>query len=158
MLQSIDPTTNKLIKEYVEHSQAEIDTYIKSAEIAYKLWRKTEHDLRSDLFKNLFEQLEKHKEYLAILMAQEMGKPLQQGRSEIEKCKWLCTFYAENGPLFLQDEMVETDASKSFVSFRPLGVILAIMPWNFPFWQVFRCSVPAPVSYTHLTLPTILRV
>jgi succinate-semialdehyde dehydrogenase/glutarate-semialdehyde dehydrogenase len=143
MLQSIDPTTNKLIKEYVEHSQAEIDTYIKSAEIAYKLWRKTEHDLRSDLFKNLFEQLEKHKEYLAILMAQEMGKPLQQGRSEIEKCKWLCTFYAENGPLFLQDEMVETDASKSFVSFRPLGVILAIMPWNFPFWQVFRCSIPA---------------
>jgi succinate-semialdehyde dehydrogenase/glutarate-semialdehyde dehydrogenase len=93
--------------------------------------------------KVLSESLEKNKENLAKLMALEMGKPLAQGRSEVEKCAWLCSYYADKAEGFLNDEYVQTDASKSYVSYQPLGVILSIMPWNFPFWQVLRFSAPA---------------
>jgi succinate-semialdehyde dehydrogenase/glutarate-semialdehyde dehydrogenase len=79
----------------------------------------------------------------ALLMAQEMGKPVQDGRAEVEKCAWVCDFYAEQAAQFLRPEVVETEASRSFVTFQPLGVILAVMPWNFPFWQVFRFAAPA---------------
>src|SRR4029079_9087211 len=79
----------------------------------------------------------------AAMMAREMGKPLAQGSSEVEKCAWCCDFYADNAEKFLASEIVTTDASKSFVTFQPLGIVLAIMPWNFPFWQVFRFAAPA---------------
>ena len=85
---------------------------------------------------------EKANEY-AVLMAQEMGKPIRDGRAEAEKCAWACEYYAENAAAFLQPEVIPTDASKSFVTFQPLGVVLAVMPWNFPFWQVFRFAAPA---------------
>jgi succinate-semialdehyde dehydrogenase/glutarate-semialdehyde dehydrogenase len=84
---------------------------------------------------------EKFEEY-SILMTNEMGKPIVQSRAEIEKCAWVCDYYAENAERFLSDEIIKTEASKSFVSYQPLGVILAIMPWNFPFWQVFRFAAP----------------
>jgi len=79
----------------------------------------------------------------ALLMAQEMGKPVKDGRAEVEKCAWVCDFYAEQAAQFLKPEVVETEASRSFVTFQPLGVVLAVMPWNFPFWQVFRFAAPA---------------
>ena len=82
------------------------------------------------------------KEQYARLMADEMGKPLAQGRSEVEKCAWCCDFYADNAEKFLSPEVVQTDASRSYVTFNPLGVVLAVMPWNFPFWQVFRFAAP----------------
>ena len=78
-----------------------------------------------------------------VLMAQEMGKPVRDGRAEAEKCAWVCEYYAEHAEAFLQPEVIPTDASKSFVTFQPLGVVLAVMPWNFPFWQVFRFAAPA---------------
>src|SRR5262249_35850319 len=86
------------------------------------------------------------------LMAQEMGKPLSQGQSEVEKCAWACDYFAENAPKFLARELIDTDATKSFVTFEPLGVILAIMPWNFPFWQVFRCAAPALMAGNSIVL------
>jgi succinate-semialdehyde dehydrogenase/glutarate-semialdehyde dehydrogenase len=79
----------------------------------------------------------------AVLMANEMGKPVSQGRAEVEKCAWVCDYYADNAAAFLKAEPVETDAAKSFVTFQPLGVVLAVMPWNFPLWQVFRFAAPA---------------
>src|SRR5689334_17177593 len=84
---------------------------------------------------------ENRKEY-ARLMAEEMGKPFTQGLSEVEKCAWGCEFYAQEAQRFLSPETIETDATKSFVTYEPLGVVLAVMPWNFPFWQVFRCASP----------------
>src|SRR3546814_3581432 len=80
---------------------------------------------------------------LARLMALEMGKPLSQGISEVEKCAWVCRYYSQEAAGFLRPEKIETDASRSYVTFEPLGVILAIMPWNFPFWQVFRFAAPS---------------
>jgi succinate-semialdehyde dehydrogenase/glutarate-semialdehyde dehydrogenase len=79
----------------------------------------------------------------AVLMAQEMGKPVKDGRAEVEKCAWACDYYAENAETFLRPEVIQTDANKSYVAFQPLGVVLAVMPWNFPFWQVFRFAAPA---------------
>ncbi len=143
MLQSINPATNDLIGEYDEHSFEEVDHIIENANDAHVTWRGTEFTHRSETLKNLSDSLEKNKEQLAKLMALEMGKPLAQGRSEVEKCAWLCNFYADKAESFLQDEFVQTDASKSYVTFQPLGVILSIMPWNFPFWQVLRFSAPA---------------
>jgi len=93
--------------------------------------------------KKVGELLRKDQESHARLMAQEMGKPLAQGRSEIEKCAWVCDYYAEHAERFLAPEPIASDASKSFVVFEPLGILLAVMPWNFPFWQVCRAAVPA---------------
>jgi succinate-semialdehyde dehydrogenase/glutarate-semialdehyde dehydrogenase len=86
----------------------------------------------------LRKNIDKH----ARLMTEEMGKPVAQSRSEVEKCAWVCDYFAENGEEFLRDTMIESDASKSFVTFQPIGVVLAVMPWNFPYWQVFRFAVP----------------
>ena len=94
------------------------------------------------MMKNAGAILRKHKEKYSRLMTEEMGKPIVQSRSEVEKCAWLCDYFAENGEEFLKDKIVESDASKSFVTFQPLGVVLAVMPWNFPYWQVFRFAVP----------------
>jgi succinate-semialdehyde dehydrogenase/glutarate-semialdehyde dehydrogenase len=86
--------------------------------------------------------LKNRKEGLANLMTLEMGKPLAQSRAEVEKCSWVCDYFAENAEKFLEDQVIKTDASKSFVTFEPIGVVLAVMPWNFPFWQVFRFAAP----------------
>ncbi len=143
MLKSFNPATNELIGEYDEHSMEEVDVFIESANLIQKSWQETDFAERSDKLNKLAELLEKNKEQLSKLMALEMGKPLSQGRSEIEKCSWLCSFYAGEAEGFLQNEFVQTDASKSYITFQPLGVILSIMPWNFPFWQVLRFSAPA---------------
>ena len=87
--------------------------------------------------------LRQRRDALAELMTREMGKPVVQARAEVDKCAWVCDYYAENAESFLTPEIIETDASKSFVAFEPLGVVLAIMPWNFPLWQVFRFAAPA---------------
>ena len=91
---------------------------------------------------NLSSLLRSQKEELALLMALEMGKVKHEGVAEIEKCAWVCDYYATNAEAFLENEVIQTEARKSFVSFQPMGTILAIMPWNFPFWQVFRFAAP----------------
>ena len=142
MLTSINPATNKPIKNYNEMTNEESSQIISLADEAFKSWKETTFTHRSKLMKNAAKVLRKNSEEYSVLMTLEMGKPIVQSRAEVEKCAWVCEYYAENAEKFLQDEMIKTDASKSFVSYQPLGVILAVMPWNFPFWQVFRFAAP----------------
>jgi succinate-semialdehyde dehydrogenase/glutarate-semialdehyde dehydrogenase len=139
---SINPSNGEKLKSYKGHTLKQVDQKIKQTHKAWPSWKETSHDERSKLLLNMAAVLQKRKKDFAILMAHEMGKPVAQGISEIEKCASVCEYYAANAAKFLQDQLIETDASKSFVSFQPIGVVLAIMPWNFPFWQVFRFLAP----------------
>lgn len=142
-IHSINPANGQLIKSYRKHSSEEIDHIISLTHLAWKNWRESSWPIRANLLQTVAKMLRIKKEELAILMALEMGKPLHGGRAEIEKCADVCEYYAKNAEKFLMDELINTDASKSYVSFQPLGIVLAIMPWNFPFWQVFRFLAPA---------------
>ncbi len=142
-IQSVNPTNGKLIKSYKEDSQDVVIKKIEQTQKAWLKWRETNFKERANHLTNLAARLRERKEALAKLMAVEMGKPLKDGVAEIEKCASVCEYYASNGEKFISDELVVTDASKSYVSYQPLGIVLAIMPWNFPFWQVFRFLAPA---------------
>jgi succinate-semialdehyde dehydrogenase/glutarate-semialdehyde dehydrogenase len=120
-----------------------VATIIESSHGAFLEWRKTSFFDRARLMKKAAEVLRGNLDEYAKLMTLEMGKTLGEGRAEAEKCAWVCDYYSENAEKFLTSETVETDATRSFVTFQPLGVVLAVMPWNFPFWQVFRFAAPA---------------
>jgi len=139
---SINPATGEEIQAYHEMNSEEINNILICADKSFDFWKETSFSYRSEKLKAAGAVLRKNREELSRLMTTEMGKPILQSRSEIDKCAWVCDFYAENSEKYLLDEKVETDAGNSFISYRPLGVILAIMPWNFPFWQVFRSAVP----------------
>lgn len=140
---SINPATEEVIKEFNEYSDKKINDCLKKTEKIFYEWRKTKFSQRSKLMYGLAKLLkEKAKEYGKIITL-EMGKPITQAIAEVEKCSWVCEFYAENAEKFLKDKYIKTDAYLSYVSFEPLGPILSIMPWNFPFWQVFRFAAPA---------------
>lgn len=143
MLNSINPADDTIIKSYEEDDEITILNKISKAHKAFKEWEKTTYSVRKELLLNAANVLRKSKKDLGRIMTLEMGKPILQSYAEIEKCAWVCEYYAENAESFLKDEIVETDASKSYVCFKPLGVILAVMPWNFPLWQVFRFAAPA---------------
>lgn len=140
---TINPVNGEKLKEYGEQSWEQIVQKIEQTFQAWLTWRRTSHDKRRMLLVNMANVLWNRSEEFAILMAREMGKPVKQGRNEIEKCAICCEYYAANGAAHLADQVIATGASKSFVTFQPLGVVLAIMPWNFPFWQVFRFLAPA---------------
>jgi succinate-semialdehyde dehydrogenase / glutarate-semialdehyde dehydrogenase len=140
---SVNPANGQSIKKYRGHSIKQIDQKIKQTHSAWLKWRSTSHNERSTLLTNMAGILQTRKKEFAVLMAHEMGKPIVQGVAEIEKCAVLCQYYSANAATYLGDQLIETEASKSFVSFQPIGVVLAVMPWNFPFWQVFRFLVPA---------------
>lgn len=142
MIRSINPANEELIKEYKETTDDEINLTISDAHNEFLKWRNTEFSNRSEKMKKAAEFMRANKKEFAEIMTYEMGKPIAQSFSEVEKCAWVCDYYAENAERFLSDEIIETDASKSLVSYQPLGVVLAIMPWNFPFWQVFRFAAP----------------
>ena len=142
MLTSINPSNNRLIKSYNETTSAESAKIISLADQSFNLWKETSFAHRSELMKNAAKVLRGNSEEYSVLMTMEMGKPIIQSRAEVEKCAWVCDYYAENAENILADEIIKTEAAKSFVSYQPLGVILAIMPWNFPFWQVFRFAAP----------------
>jgi succinate-semialdehyde dehydrogenase/glutarate-semialdehyde dehydrogenase len=142
-LRSIDPTTGELIEEYEEASPSEVASILLEASCAFAGWRRTSMAERAPRMRAAADLLEARREELALLMASEMGKPLAQGRAEADKCAWVCRYYADEAPGFLAARDVKTDASKSFVAFEPLGPVLAVMPWNFPLWQVFRFAAPA---------------
>ena len=142
MLKSVNPYTNELIKEYPEMSSSEIDEIIKNADNAFESWKSVGFDERAKLMKNAAAVMNTKKNDLARLMTMEMGKPILQSVAEVEKCEWVCEYYSEYAEQFLSDEIIKSDASKSFVSYQPLGVVLAVMPWNFPLWQVFRFAAP----------------
>jgi len=141
-IETINPSTGERIHAYPETSPADIRAALEDADTAFTEWRATPFEQRAALMRNAASVLRRRQGEYAALMATEMGKPLQQGLAEAEKCAWVCEYYAEHAAAQLGDEPVHTDASRSFVAFRPLGVVLAVMPWNFPFWQVFRFAAP----------------
>lgn len=143
---AIDPTTGELIEEVPLAPGAAVERALDTAVGAFAAWRARPIEGRVRPFLALAEHLRSRREPYAASMAREMGKPIAEGRAEIDKCVWLCGYYAERGVEFLADERVETDASESWISYEPLGTVLAVMPWNFPFWQVFRFAVPALIA------------
>jgi succinate-semialdehyde dehydrogenase / glutarate-semialdehyde dehydrogenase len=142
MIKSINPANEELLKEYKEMSPDQVGSIIKATHNEYLKWRKTDYKTRSEKMKLAGSILRNRKDGLGQLMTLEMGKPIAQSRAEVEKCAWVCDYFAENAERFLEEQIIETDASKSFVTFEPIGVVLAVMPWNFPFWQVFRFAAP----------------
>jgi succinate-semialdehyde dehydrogenase/glutarate-semialdehyde dehydrogenase len=143
MLLSVNPYNCKTIATYKPHTNKQVNEIVLRTHNAWLTWKDSPADERSRLLKALSEKLLNRKKELAKLMAAEMGKPLKQGIAEIEKCAAACEYYADNAAGFLKDQIIATDASKSYVTFNPIGVVLAVMPWNFPFWQVFRFLAPA---------------
>lgn len=142
-MKTINPATGETTKEYKEMDFEEIKSIISNANKAQQGWKKKNFEERAGYLRKIGELLKDRKKELAKLMAAEMGKPIQQGISEAEKCAWVCEYYADKAEEFLTEDFIETDASKSYVTFNPLGVVLAVMPWNFPFWQFFRFAAPA---------------
>lgn len=141
-IQSINPLNGKTIKKYTEDTDAIVSEKIEKGNKAWAKWRQTSFEERATLLRNTAKVLKDRKNILATLMAEEMGKPLKEGVSEVEKCALVCDYYADNGAKFLKDNVIKSDARKSYVSYQPIGVVLAVMPWNFPFWQVFRFVAP----------------
>jgi succinate-semialdehyde dehydrogenase / glutarate-semialdehyde dehydrogenase len=142
-MRSINPSTGEIIREYQEHAQPEVDRVISKVHSAWIDWRETTFEERSVLMKQCAQILRDNKAIYARLMTLEMGKLLRESEAEIEKCAWVCDHYAAHAAEMLKDEVIPTDAWRSFVAFQPLGPILAVMPWNFPFWQVIRFAAPA---------------
>jgi succinate-semialdehyde dehydrogenase/glutarate-semialdehyde dehydrogenase len=140
---SINPANGDTLQTYEEMTSAGAAAAVDETHAAWQQWRTTSFADRARLMKTAAATLRARCADLARLMALEMGKPLAQGVSEVEKCAWVCDYYAEHGQAQLAPEVIATDADRSYVAFEPLGVVLAIMPWNFPFWQVFRFAAPA---------------
>lgn len=145
-LESINPATGQRIATYEEHSDEEIVRRIETCAEAQTAWRDVPIEQRAVGVEDLARALMERQEDLAQLMASEMGKPLAEGRAEVEKCAWVCRHYAEHGAEMLATEEVDLDDVAAEVLYRPLGVVLAVMPWNFPLWQVFRFLAPALVA------------
>ncbi len=139
---SINPATGQVLKTFEPLSDAQIEKKLQLAADTFSKFRKLSFSERARMMARAGEILEAEKEALGRLMTTEMGKTLKSAVAEAAKCAWVCRYYAENAERFLADEVVETPAKKSFIRYQPLGVVLAVMPWNFPFWQVFRFVAP----------------
>ncbi|MEZ6131942.1 MAG: NAD-dependent succinate-semialdehyde dehydrogenase [Planctomycetaceae bacterium] len=142
-MQTLNPTTGKLIRNFSEHSSGEVRSAIERTHAAFVRWRNVPLEDRASLLRRVASRLRGESRVLAALIVQEMGKPIGQALAEVEKCAVGCDYYADQGAGLLASESVATDATRSYVRFDPIGVVLAIMPWNFPFWQVFRFAAPA---------------
>ncbi len=142
-VETINPTNNKLVKSFEIMNDKKVNEILLTSAKAYQHWRTTTFEDRAKLLFNTANILRSNKNKYAEIMTLEMGKPITQSIAEVKKCAWVCEYYAENAELMLNKETIETDASESFVQFDPIGTILAIMPWNFPMWQVFRFAAPA---------------
>lgn len=141
-IQSINPVNGQAIKSYTADDDAVVNKKIEQAQQAWLDWKNVPRSDRAVLLTSTAKILRERKSDLSLLMALEMGKPLKEGDAEIEKCASVCAYYATHAEAYLEDQLVQTEAKKSFISFQPLGIVLAIMPWNFPFWQVFRFLAP----------------
>ncbi len=139
---AIDPATGLRIREYPEMSAGDFASAVAGCRNAFLAWRDTGMEERSRRLRNLAVILRERREHFAALMTREMGKPLSEARAEIEKCAMVCEFYAERAPGYLAPQPVDTSARQSFIAFQPIGIVFAIMPWNYPFWQVFRFAAP----------------
>ncbi len=143
MLKSIDPATGRELASFPEADQAAIEAALDRAWTARHPWRDSGIGMRAALMRSVAGVLRTDKSRYAALLTSEMGKPIIEAEAEIEKCAWTATWFAENAERLLAEEPVDSTASESYVRFQPLGLILAVMPWNFPFWQAFRAALPA---------------
>lgn len=143
MILSQNPYTGETLKEHREFSSEDISNALEKADSQFKEWKGTSFSHRSKLMLKAAEELKKNKQEYAETITREMGKPITQSIAEVEKCAWVCEYYAERAEKQLAAEEIHTDAKESYVNYSPLGVVLAIMPWNYPFWQVFRFAAPA---------------
>ncbi|WP_431241397.1 NAD-dependent succinate-semialdehyde dehydrogenase [Flavobacterium sp. P21] len=143
MIKSINPYNQETVYEVAEFSIKDVENAIDKADAQYAIWKETQFSERSILMRAVGEELRKNSKEYAQIITQEMGKPITQAIAEVQKCAALCDFYAENASKMLSDKIIETEAYKSYVSYEPIGIVLAIMPWNYPFWQVMRFAVPA---------------
>ena len=143
MLKSIDPATGRELASFPEADEAAIETAVARAWATRHAWREAGLGMRASLMRSVAGVLRTDKSRYAALLTSEMGKPIVEAEAEIEKCAWTASWMAENGERLMADEPVDSTATESYVRFQPLGVILAVMPWNFPFWQAFRAGLPA---------------
>ena len=142
-MRSVNPATGELIRDYAEHDAETVRLRLDAAAAAAAGWRRAPIGDRAESLRRAAGVLRERRAECSRLMTAEMGKPIAAAEAEVDKCAWACEHFAEHGPGFLAPEPVATDAARSFVRYDPLGVVLAVMPWNFPFWQVFRCAAPA---------------
>jgi succinate-semialdehyde dehydrogenase/glutarate-semialdehyde dehydrogenase len=149
---SINPATGTEIEHYPAHSSDEVESRLRRAESAFEANRQRSFEARARRLEAAADLLEDRADEYGALMTREMGKPIDQAEAEAEKCAWVCRYYAEHGADFLANEAVETDAQKSYVAYEPLGPVLAVMPWNFPFWQLFRFGAPALMAGNSILL------
>ncbi len=143
MAQSVNPTTEDIIETFEAYDDAEVERRVDRVAQRFETWRLTSFDERAKPMMRAADVLESNKEAYAETMTAEMGKTLKSAVAEVKKCAWVCRHYAEHAEGYLEDEIIETDARQSYVRHLPLGPVLAVMPWNFPFWQVFRFAAPA---------------
>src|SRR2546428_12785677 len=147
VMQSVNPATEEVLKTFDDFSPQQVDDALQQAHDAFGRWRTTSIGERAGCLGALARVLRAQKDGWARLITAEMGKPIVEAEAEIEKCAWNCDFYADNAERFLQPQSVASNAAESYVAFQPLGPVLAIMPWNFPFWQVFRFAAPALMAW-----------
>lgn len=143
MIRSVNPATGQLQRAFEPHSENEVERKLAKSVHIFRDYRRTPISERSHLMLRVAELLENERNQHASMITLEMGKPIRAAVQEVEKCALGCRFYADNAERFLADEQIETPPSRSFVKFQPIGAILAVMPWNFPFWQLFRFAAPA---------------
>ena len=146
MFKSVNPADGSTIAEIDVFTRDELESALQQAAQAAPHWRRQAFEERCRLLRQAAVVLRDNAEDFARMMTLEMGKPVREARAEIEKCAWVCEFYAVEGPAFLADEEISSDAGRSLVAYQPLGTVLAVMPWNFPFWQVFRFAAPALIA------------
>ena len=141
-IKTTNPYSGKELKSYDLMNQDKVESKLKLSEQRFHQWKKTSLKEKVRLIDKVAEVLNDNLSEYAQIITQEMGKPISESKSEVEKCIWLCDFYKKNSEQFLTDALIKTEANESFISYDPLGVILAIMPWNYPFWQVMRFAIP----------------
>ena len=141
--ESRNPATGEVLRDWPPHTRDAVERRVAAAELAQRGWREWSFSRRAEVLKRAAELVRERAEPLGLLMASEMGKPLAEGEGEARKCGWVCDHYADHAADYLARESIETDATASWVQHDPLGLVLAIMPWNFPLWQAFRFGAPA---------------
>src|SRR3990167_8552040 len=143
---SVNPTTGETMAEFAELSDTELEKKIAQAQGRFMQWRETTFTERQVLLHKVAVLLRERKQQYGEMLTKEMGKPVTQAVAEVEKCAWVCEYYADETAKIVAPEMVKTDASESYVAFEPLGIVLAVMPWNYAFWQVMRFAAPAVMA------------
>lgn len=141
-IQSVNPANDQVVRVYQEATALQVSETLLKAQKAFETWRNLSFSERGKGLRRIAGLLREKAEFYSRLIAEEMGKPISQGMKEIEKCAFVCEYYSDNAEKFLAPDPVATEASKSYVAYEPLGIVLAVMPWNFPFWQVFRAAAP----------------